>query len=604
MEDKFHTYKGRTMATIDELVKQWRAAGPVAWAESAYGWIDESGQPVTLEPWQRAALEAYWQNRERVTTFAISNVKKTGKTFLDAVLLAWRWLALPGEHYAVGNDLDQSSGRQFSMIAEMAKRHPLLSQYAKVTRNELTFSPTGSTLKALAVDAAGNAGANHLTVSHTEAWGIIYEAGIRAWEELTPPPGRRYGFLALRIADSYAGYEGESKTWHDLVDQGLQGEPVSEEWPLYLAGRLLLFHMGGEEAQRRCFRGKPEEAREYYADQARTLRTNAYRRQHLNERTSGESAYLPEGAWEACRSEELKPLQPGERVRLTLAADASTSRDCTALVGTVYNHSTQTVDTRLVKVWKPQRGILRRGKPTIDLAETLGAAVEELHQAGNIDAIVIDPYQLHSLAIEWEKRGIKVIELAQNAGRVESDQALYDAVMAGAIRHYGDATLSDHLQHAVAIETVRGIRIAKEKTSLKIDAAVALSMAHWGALESGKYGSGATVIKDPFAIWPPPEGAEYDTVNGWHEPYNKRPHKPGVTWRNCRYRNHGCEACIAELEAEGQFDSLAYSREFWEQSGGTPEPHKQPIPTGVESNDYQIQSKFWQSVRGRMGAIS
>jgi phage terminase large subunit-like protein len=93
---------------------------------------------------------------------------------------------------------------------------------------------------------------------------------------------------------------------------------------------------------------------------------------------------------------------------------------------------------------------------------------------------------LHTLILTWQKAGIRVIELAQNAGRVESDQALYDAVISKSIRHYNDPTLNEHVRNAVAIETLRGFRLAKEKTSRKIDAAVALSMSHYGALGMGK----------------------------------------------------------------------------------------------------------------------
>ena len=205
-------------------------------------------------------MEAWWNYRDVITTLAISNIKKTGKTFVNAVLLAWRWLALPGEHFAIGNDFDQSASRQFQEIAEMVRRNEYLRRNVKATARQLVFEPTGSTIQALAVDAAGNAGANHLTASHTEAWGIIYEGGIRAYEELTPPPGILYGLSTLRICDSYAGFEGESETWHKLVDRGLKGERVSDEWPIFINNGLMLFHIDGLDAQERCFRGTPKQA--------------------------------------------------------------------------------------------------------------------------------------------------------------------------------------------------------------------------------------------------------------------------------------------------------------------------------------------------------
>ena len=281
---------------ISNLVTEWREMGPVEWAEGPYGFIMEDGQPISLTPWQRAALESYWQHRADVSTWAVSNIKKTGKTALNAVLTCWRWLALPGQHFVAANDLDQSQARQFAMIAEMVRRNSYLSQVVKISRSELLFEPTGSKLTALASDATGNAGANFLTTSHTEAWGILYENGIRAWEENTPPPGKFYGMPALRIADSYAGYLGESATWHKVVDRGLKGERISKEWPIYLAGGLMLFHMEGEDAQRRCYRGTPEEAAVYYTEQRATIPTNSFNRKHNNIRHGGRERVYRNGA--------------------------------------------------------------------------------------------------------------------------------------------------------------------------------------------------------------------------------------------------------------------------------------------------------------------
>ena len=53
------------------------------------------------------------------------------------------------------------------------------------------------------------------------------------------------------------------------------------------------------------------------------------------------------------------------------------------------------------------------------------------------------------------------------ARRVEADQALYDAIIGKTIRHYNDPVLNEHVKNAVAIETPRGFRLAKEKTSTK-----------------------------------------------------------------------------------------------------------------------------------------
>lgn len=463
----------------ETLLKRWREIGPLAWSQSPFGWITEDGTPVILTPWQSAALAAWWNNRETCTTFAISNVKKTGKTFLNAVLTCWRWLSLTGQHFAIGNDLDQAESRSFAMIAEMVKRNRYLSQNVKVNRNELTFIPTGSRLTTLAVDAAGNAGANHLTASHTEAWGIIYETGIRAYEELTPPPGKTYGLPALRIVDSYAGFMGQSTTWHMLVDRGLTGERIDPDWPIYKAGGLILFHLEGEEARALCYRGSPEEAAVYYADQQAALRPNAFTRMHGNLRTTSEGSFVTAEEWQGCYLEEIRPIFPGDPRYVVFGADASTSRDLTALVGCWYNKAATYSEVCYVRTWKPQPNA-DRGKPTIDL-DGLKGEISRMHKTHNVAAVYFDPYQLHSIAADLRKEGVRMVELPQTSGRIESDQALYDAIISHAIRHYGDPTLNEHVRNAVALETPRGFRLAKERTTLKIDAAVALSMAHYGS---------------------------------------------------------------------------------------------------------------------------
>jgi len=464
---------GRGMNQAQKYIAELQRLGPVAWCEGAHGWVGMDGQPITLAAWQRAALGAWWEHRQDVTTFAVSNVKKTGKTFVDAVLLCWRWLALPGLHFAAANDLDQAQARQFLEVSDMVRRSPFLSENVKASKSELVFTLTSSRLVALALDAPGASGANELTSSHTEAWAVIYEAGQRMWEELTPPPGRSYGLPALRIADSYAGFTGESKTWHKLIDRGLAGERLPGDWPVYKAGGLLLFHMEGSEAQERCFRGSETERLAYYAEQSESLRPNAYTRMHSNQRTSGESAFVTEEQWQACYSPDVHALAPGERVKLTLGADASTTHDYTALVGMDGG------DVRLVRVWKPRKVAgIRFGKPTIDLEATIGQEVLNLYKAGNVACVVYDPWQMAAVARSWEKAGIRLHEMPQTMRRIEADTALFNAIISGQVRHYKSPDLDEAVRNAITIETPRGIRLAKEKASRKIDALVALSMAN------------------------------------------------------------------------------------------------------------------------------
>jgi phage terminase large subunit-like protein len=221
---------------------------------------------------------------------------------------------------------------------------------------------------------------------------------------------------------------------------------------------------------------------EYMRQVSQGERANTYRRLWLNEWVSNESEFITREQWQACYHPEARPITTRDNRQAILGADASTSRDCTALVGCIHDRETGITDVVFSRVWKPAPSELRGGKPTIDLEETIKAEILRLWNAGNLRAVVYDPYQMHAIGLELAKMGINMIELPQTNARTEADQSLYDAICGRLIRHYNDPTLNEHINNAVAIESPRGYRLAKEKTTRKIDAAVALSMAHWGAL--------------------------------------------------------------------------------------------------------------------------
>jgi len=456
------------VARIADLVKQWRSLGPVAWAEHSMGWLMEDGNAIKLTAWQRAVLEAWWHYREYTATLAISNVKKTGKTTLDAVLLCWRWLALPGQHFVCANDMDQSQGLQFRMIASMVKRHPFLSQHVKATASKLVFEATGSELEALSVDAAGSAGALHITSSHTEAWGIQYESSKRAWEELTPQPGEFYGLPALRIVDSYAGWVGESGTWHDLVDRGLAGERVSDEWPIWWTDDgLLLFHMQGEEAQKRCFRGNVFQRVRYYSQQRASLRPNAYKRMHLNERTTGEDAFITLAMWEALPVGHWRDVPRWQDKALSVGLDVGIKHDYTACV-TVFEHE-----------GIPHLGPWRVWRPPVVSFEAVEEYLVGLNGQWRHVEVWADPYQAQQLMERLRGKRVTVHEFPQTVGYLtEAGNRLYEAIRDGRlVVGPGADELRDHLLGASAKETERGIRLVKTTQGRRIDLAVALAMA-------------------------------------------------------------------------------------------------------------------------------
>ena len=176
-------------------------------------------------------------------------------------------------------------------------------------------------------------------------------------------------------------------------------------------------------------------------------------------------------------------LQPDDKRRIVLGADASTTRDLTALVGCWFNPTYGTVDVVYMRAWRPIKGELRGGKPTVDLNATVKAEIARMHKAGQVAAVCYDRFQMHSIVTELEQAGATMIEMPQAKGRAGADQALYDAVIGRTIRHYNSPTLNQSVCNAVVADRAEYIQF--EKGGTPNDPAVALSMAHKYCRELG-----------------------------------------------------------------------------------------------------------------------
>ena len=530
--------------------------------------------------------------------------KKQGKSTLAAgVALYMATRHDYSEVVIAASDQDQSRDRVLRS-AKYAVEHGPLNAHAKVFKDTIEFD-NRSVIQAVPFDFRGAAGGNPDCVIFDELHAWNNESYRRMFDELLPSPTKPW---SLRWMSSYAGFEGESLLLREWWDKGLKGERVSDELPLYLnqdAGILALIDVG-EESWRMPWAG----AEQYIRQVRESERPNTFRRLWLNEWVSSEGEFISADAWEACYSPDVRPIQPGEKVKLVLGADASTTRDLTALVGCAYNRETKLTEVRYVRVWKPQRGILRMGKPTVDLSETVGREILKLKEADQLDAVFYDPFQLHSIAVDLEKSGVRMKELPQTTGRIEADQSLYDAIIGHSIRHYNDPQLNDAIKNCIAIETPRGFRIAKEKTSLKIDAAVALSMAHYGCVQFQAGYRDATFIPNIFYGYSemPGKMAKAGKNYVWVDEDAPYKHKPGITHENCRHRNQGCPACMAEYEAEGYYKQQDEIDQIFIENAMTPEAYKEHIrinrpismAMGDEYKRIQTVQNFRAAVKKRM----
>jgi phage terminase large subunit-like protein len=89
-------------------------------------------------------------------------------------------------------------------------------------------------------------------------------------------------------------------------------------------------------------------------------------------------------------------------------------------------------------------------------------------------------------AQRMRRAGLNMVEFPQSpANFTAASQNLYELIKGQNIVVYPDAEIRTSIQRAVAVETTRGWRIAKDKASHKIDIVVALAQAALGAVRKG-----------------------------------------------------------------------------------------------------------------------
>lgn len=450
----------------------------IEWAEA--NWRLPDSKPIKLRPWQRAVLAAMFPDDGSPSpweTFLISAPKKSGKTTLDAIATAYAALTFPAPEvaYCVANDEAQAQERVFDLIAKAVRAIGLVKRgAATITRNEIAFPETGSRIVVIPADFAGAAGATFGITSWTELWAFRYEQHVRLFEELTPIPNRR----SLRIVDSYAGFAGDAPILEPMWQRALAGERLDDALPIYSNGKLWAFIATGEEAQAMCWLGDLDTMVDYYAEQRATLRPGTFNRLHLNQWQSGEEAFITAEDWDACIHKGLRPALDRSEIDgpVYVGIDAATKHDCAAAVAVAREGGR----VRLVahRIWTPRKD------HALDLEETVEAFVLDLRKRLGIRSLRFDPYQMVRSGATLRKAGVRVEEFPQTSGNLtQAGQTLFELVRSKRLAMYPDAELRRHALAAVAVDSGRGWRLAKEKSSKKIDGLVALSFAALAAVE-------------------------------------------------------------------------------------------------------------------------
>jgi phage terminase large subunit-like protein len=418
----------------------------------------ETGEPFALyaeqQAFLRTALTLTADGRLPFAELLFSAPKKSGKTALAAMIMIYVIIVLGGpyaEGYCVANDFEQAASRVFQAVRRIIIASPLLRRSAKLTANRIEFRSTGATITAIASDYAGAAGANPTITVFDELWGYLSERSRRLWDEMVPVPTRK---ISVRLTVTYAGFEGESTLLEGLYRRALSGDQIAPD--LYRAGGMLAYwtHQAPAPWQTDVWRQQMREQ----------LRPNAYLRLIENRWVSSESTFIEMSWWDACTNPELSPELANPNLSVWVGVDASVKRDSTAIVACAFDSAAKRVRLVWHRIFQPSP------HDPLDFESTVEKTLLELRRRFYLREVRYDPYQLVAVAQRLTSAGLPMVEFAQSVPNLtEASSNLYELIKGRGLWAYADAHMRLAVSRAVALETSRGWRIAKEKASHKID---------------------------------------------------------------------------------------------------------------------------------------
>ena len=443
--------------------------------------LNERHEPFKLLPYQRDILRLAFRfesdGRLADRVFIWSQPKKSGKTLINSLVVLW-WAYTqepPNEILIVANDFEQAQGRVFFDVLRLIDNNKALQVSAKLQSRRIDIS-NGTVIKALSCDYSGEAGANPGLTSWDELWGYQSDRANRLYHELTPVPTR---LNSIRFITTYAGFEGESELLWDLYSKAVGCEEHSGGRGRRLHPTLPVW----EDPTSKTFIYWDHEPRaewqtpEYYRSEKISLPTSAYIRLHENRWTTSESIFITPDLWDPCVDYSRKRILRDDHLPLYVGVDAATKHDTAAVVGVAWEGNKLVLVTH--RIWQP------RPDSPLDIEATIGEYLQELVDLFHVELIRCDPWQLHSTITQLAADGVPIEEYAQTVSNTTAmGQCMWDLLRGRNIILYPDEQMRLQALDTVAIEQPRGWRIAKDKSSKKIDSIIALSMACVAAMDS------------------------------------------------------------------------------------------------------------------------
>jgi phage terminase large subunit-like protein len=199
-----------------------------------------------------------------------------------------------------------------------------------------------------------------------------------------------------------------------------------------------------------------------------------------NRFVTSESTFVDMSKWDACVDPSIGHVVSDRALAVYVGVDASVKHDATAIVAVTFERLAQRVRLVTHKTFVPT--------PTepIDFEIAIEGTLLDFNKRFQVRKILFDPYQMQAVAQRLTRAGLPIEEFPQSpANLTAASQNLYELIEGQNLVAYRDAAIRLAISRAIAVETPRGWRIAKEKASHRIDVVVALGMAAYAAVQAG-----------------------------------------------------------------------------------------------------------------------
>ena len=154
-------------------------------------------------------------------------------------------------------------------------------------------------------------------------------------------------------------------------------------------------------------------------------------------------------------------------------------------------------------------------KDPLNFEETIEETLLGLKARFRVREVRYDPFQMAATAQRLTRAGLNMVEFNQTIPNLTTaSQNLYELIKGQNIIVYEDDAIRTAISRAIAQENTRGWKIAKDKTSSRIDIVVALAMAALGAVQKGGLGH---VWVNGYRV-----GSDGKLINHPHRPMRSR----------------------------------------------------------------------------------